>query len=318
MTGDDDRGEAPGSEDPGPATPVPDERAPETAAAVVRARIASRIADARAARDRVAAHAGPTADEEAVHDYRVALRRLRSALRALRPAWGKRALVPLEDELKALADATGDVRDEEVLQETLAELQLDAGPAGELARWSEGRGRRLQGARAKAARKLAGPELGDRLAAALDGVEAALGAPMRRPMTLEELRRRSIGRMLDEVAARARDTAPSDVEGMHKLRIRIKRLRYAIELLIGDDAPTEVALKSAGKLQKRLGELHDVDEALARMGRSWGLPGDVRASIASGLRALRIETERKAQRDLAACVPQLERELGMLLGPVPE
>ena len=123
--------------------------------------------------------------------------------------------------------------------------------------------------------------------------------------------------MLDEVTARARDTAPSDVEGMHKLRIRIKRLRYAIELLIGDDAPTEAALKAASKLQKRLGELHDVDEALARTGRSWGLPREVRASIASGLRALRIETERKAQRDLAAHVPQLERELGVLLGPEP-
>lgn len=303
----DDRGDAPAGDDSG-------EQGPETAAAVVRARIAARIAEARDARQRLAAHAGEgDGDEEAVHDYRVALRRLRSALRALRPAWGKGLLVPLEDELKALADATGDVRDEEVLAETLARIDLAEGPRGELSRWGEGRARRLAGARATAARRLAGAELGERLDAVLTGVQEALGAPMRRPVGLPALRNEAIGRLLDEVQKRARGTDAADVDGMHKLRIRIKRLRYAIELLFADDAPTSAALKLSSKLQKRLGELHDVDEALARMSKAMGLDRDARAAVGDALRRLRIETARKAVRDLEKCAPELEREIERLL-----
>jgi CHAD domain-containing protein len=264
----------------------------------------------------VAAHAGDgAADEEAVHDYRVALRRLRSALRALRPAWGKGAMVPLEAELKVLADATGDVRDEEVLAETLERIELPEPARDELARWGQGRARRLAGARAAAARKLAGAELGHRLGEALGRIERAFAAPMRRPLGVEALRRRAIGRMLHDLTKRARGADPDDVAGMHAVRIRIKRLRYATELLVADDAPAEAALDLAKKLQKRLGELHDLDEALSRMGRAMGLRPGTRAAVAEGLRALREQTARKAERDLGACLPRLERAIEALLEP---
>ncbi len=290
-----------------------DEEGPDLAAAIVRARMASRIADVMTARARVVAHQDATSDEEAVHDYRVGLRRLRSALRALRPMWSKDRLVPLEDELKALADATGDVRDEEVLQETLRRIEPTDAAKPVLDRWADGRARRLGGARAAAARKLAGAELGDRLSAVLHQTEATLGEAPARRMTLSKLRRKSMGKMLEEVVRRGAAADPADVEGMHTLRIRIKRLRYGIELFFADDAPTAAALKAATRLQKRLGELHDVDEAQLRMARAWGLPAEVRAEVATRLSALRAEVARKAGRDVAACAPELEKELAHLL-----
>src|SRR6185369_10590775 len=84
------------------------------------------IAEVRHAARRVVASAGRGAarDAEAIHDYRVALRRLRTALRPARKAYGKKRLRRSEDELRAHARAAGLVRDEEVLHETLARAAL--------------------------------------------------------------------------------------------------------------------------------------------------------------------------------------------------
>ncbi len=288
-----------------------DERA-ESAAAIIRARIASRIADVMAARARVLELTDGALDEEAVHDYRVGLRRLRSALRGLRTMWGKGVLRPLEQALKVLADATGDVRDEEVLEATLGRLDLGATGARALAAWQRGRARRLHGARDLAARKLGGPALGGRLQRTLHAVEVALAAPPARPTTLHRLAKRTIGDMLADVRELAAKTAASDVEGMHALRIRIKRLRYGIELIFAG-ADTTLALKAAAKLQKRLGELHDLDEANARVGRSWGLDKNVRHEIAERLADARHKVARKAARDLDEAVPHLEKEVALLI-----
>lgn len=297
------------------------EQRADNAAAIIRARVASRIADVMAARARVVAPAPLTAspssdggahDEEAVHDYRVGLRRLRSALRALRGLWGKAALRPLEQALKELADATGDVRDEEVLEETLKGLDLGAEARAALEVWQRGRSRRLRGARGLAARKLEGPDLGARLQSTLHAIEVALAAPPTRPTTMHRLAKRSVGAMLDDVLARAKSTDRSDVDGMHALRIRIKRLRYGIELVFqGGD--TAAALKHAARLQKRLGELHDLDEAKVRVSRSWGLEKSVRHDITHAIAHERAKVAKKAARDLEEAAPEVEREVETLI-----
>jgi CHAD domain-containing protein len=102
---------------------------------------------------------------------------------------------------------------------------------------------------------------------------------------------------------------------MHTLRIRVKRLRYAIELLFAAGEATDKALKAAQKLQKRLGELHDVDEAQVRMGRARGLPTQTREAVGRELVRLRASVARKAVRELANLVPALEREVASLLRP---
>src|SRR5688572_32783116 len=57
-------------------------------------------------------HDARRGDADAVHDMRVATRRLRSALRTFRPVL--RRWQPLRDELKWLADALGGARDNDV------------------------------------------------------------------------------------------------------------------------------------------------------------------------------------------------------------
>src|SRR5512137_2714843 len=94
-----------------------DRPAPEGARAVALAL----LADATDA----AARAGGAADADALHDFRVAVRRLRSTLRAWRPALGSSLRRKDLRKLRRVARATNAARDAEVTLEWLAE----AGPA---------------------------------------------------------------------------------------------------------------------------------------------------------------------------------------------
>src|SRR5581483_10955800 len=58
-------------------------------------------------------------DPDAVHDMRVALRRLRSTLHTFRPALDTARTEPLREELKWLGQVLGAVRDNDVLAEKL-------------------------------------------------------------------------------------------------------------------------------------------------------------------------------------------------------
>src|SRR6478672_7935479 len=68
------------------------------------------LAHVRAARDRL----DDLGDKEALHDFRVALRRLRSWLRAFRPALADTVGPKIERRLKQIAKETGASRDLEV------------------------------------------------------------------------------------------------------------------------------------------------------------------------------------------------------------
>jgi CHAD domain-containing protein len=49
----------------------------------------------------------------------------------------------------------------------------------------------------------------------------------------------------------------ADVEELHRLRIRVKRFRYTLELLGGRTAPHEALLEAAAAVQTHLGDLND-------------------------------------------------------------
>src|SRR5690349_1197711 len=104
--------------------PIPIEDAHE----VLVAALLPLIATVREAVDRVLASATRTSadgvDEEAVHDFRVALRRLRTFLRPARRLYGRSRMRRFEAELRHHAEASGALRDEEVLRATLMALAL--------------------------------------------------------------------------------------------------------------------------------------------------------------------------------------------------
>lgn len=269
------------------------------------------IGEAQAARKRLFTRDADTPkDEEALHDFRVALRRLRTLLRVGRKLWGKQRLARIEGELRHYAHATGALRDEEVLRETLASLELPDAARAELGGWLVRRGRRVR-AKHVAVEKLilSGPK---------ERVEAFPGGKRVRPLDrsfeklLELLKShdtvpwstKDLGKVaLESATAEVKTRAAadvSDVEAMHALRIGEKRLRYAAELFVSSHGSHAAQLaKRAMRMQKRLGELHDIDEARIQLGRARGLSKATRDAVAAALRVLRVACAEKLEPHLA-------------------
>ncbi|WP_437715307.1 CHAD domain-containing protein [Sorangium sp. So ce448] len=278
-------------------------------------------------------------DAEAVHDFRVSLRRLRTLLKPARRIYGRRRLRPVADGLREFARATGALRDEEVLRETLTALDLDEAARAAVAGWVAQRARREREARAHivellrqdrpddagatqadapaasdagatqadppaadaGATQADAPAAGERLRLEphLARLERRISRRKARKRGAEALARRAIGDALDDVRALAASD-PGDGAAMHALRIRFKRLRYSAETfspLFGERA--ERTAKSASRMQRRLGQLHDADEALAQMRSAEELPPDARAAVIEALVAERARLAHKATEELA-------------------
>lgn len=279
------------------------------------------------------AAAADESDAEAVHDFRVALRRLRTALQPSRDIYGKKRLRAISEGLKRFADVTSALRDEEVLRETLLSLELPIEYKGVLTAWVARRAKQERTRRSdvvKFLRENAEPKGSAASAKGAKGAKGAKSAKGAEPAadgepTLEEclarLEKRLDAPKNDEKAVdlaqeaidRARekireqsDAPADDSAAMHALRIRFKRLRYMAELFtptLGDEG-ARIA-KEASRLQTKLGDLHDLDEALIRMGRAWGLPAEVRSAVVEALRAARAHMAKKCEKDLAAAEPML-------------
>jgi CHAD domain-containing protein len=98
---------------------------------------------------------------------------------------------------------------------------------------------------------------------------------------------------------------------MHALRIAFKRLRYTAELLgpaLGEGGP--VVAKSAARMQKRLGDLHDIDEALLRVARARGIPEPVAVALRRALLRARREVVARVRKDLGEELPRIAASLG--------
>lgn len=274
------------------------------------------------------ASAGDESDAEAVHDFRVALRRLRTALQPSRAIYGKKRLRVIGEGLKRFADVTGALRDEEVLRETLLSLELPLEYKAVLSAWVARRAKQERARRmdvVKFLRENAGkkdtaasakvnggaePAAADEptLEECLARLEKRLGAPKSDEKAVDLARS-----ALDKARERIREfggVTADDAAAMHALRIRFKRLRYTAELftpVLGDEA-ARIA-KEASRLQTKLGDLHDLDEALVRMGRAWGLPAEVRNAVIEALRAARAHMAKKCEKDLGAAQPMLRGDV---------
>jgi CHAD domain-containing protein len=244
-------------------------------------------------------------DAEAVHDLRVGLRRLRTLLKPARALYGKRKIRAAGDELRRFAQATGIVRDEEVLHETLAAIELPRRPRRALEAWIRSRGRRERELRQAAIELLTSPA--DALAApsldhALTALESCILPNRKAKQSASEVARAAIDAAIHGVhegAVLASSTA--DVAAMHALRIREKRLRYTAEIF-AEVLPGESArlAKDAARMQKRLGELHDYDEAIAVILQARSLPRPARPLVLQALREARDELAERLHDDVAA------------------
>jgi len=207
--------------------------------------------------------------EEALHDFRVSLRRLRSAVRAFRPQLRERIPRKQERRLRAIAQATTAARDAEVQLAWLAQERAGAHPRDLPA--FEWLGRRLEARRGDPDRA----DLRDlaerfrRLARRLARKLAPAGAPG--PGAAGPSLGAVIADLLREHAAELAETlgavgGPLDMEHGHAARIAGKRLRYLLEPLRGNErADSTAAVAALKELQDVLGELHDAHVAAETM-----------------------------------------------------
>jgi triphosphatase len=198
-----------------------------------------------------------------VHQMRVALRRMRSALGLLRdllPADERRELAA---EAKWLADLLGGARNQDVLlSETLEPVRKA---------FKKDAGLEALAQAAKSQREDALAEL----RGAIDGGRYTrfvlrLGAFVEsRPWQVGETALELAARLLDKRARRARrlgkNFARLDVEERHELRIALKKLRYAAEFFrsLFPGERTKKYLKRLATLQGALGHINDVETARA-------------------------------------------------------
>lgn len=229
-----------------------------------------------------------SADEEAIHDMRVAMRRTRTLLKLARPVYGRFHADAVRGAFADVMRATGSLRDEEVLEELFAGLDVadDTFAAWRLRRRARERALR----RAVLARIEAG-EL-DRARAMLSAL-VALPVKPARDKDVAKLARRCIEDARRGVEAR-RDVPTTDAIGLHDLRIAYKQLRYTAELL-AEALPADLAAmaRPAAQFQKRLGDIHDADVAIVSIGRARSLEPATRRRVRAALDALRAKRVRK-------------------------
>ncbi len=164
---------------------------------------------------------------EFVHQGRVALRRLRSALRVWKPLLPAGFIAGFDPRWRALAQALGGARNWDVLlDETLPPLCMafPGHPALHELRRRAGR-RQRQGCRLACAALGRG---GDYARLLLDFTAALHALPENETLSLDALARRALHRRAAQ-AWRLAEAASSDGENRHRLRIALKRLRYALE-----------------------------------------------------------------------------------------
>ncbi|TDC51969.1 CYTH and CHAD domain-containing protein [Jiangella ureilytica] len=208
------------------------------------------------------------AEPDAVHQLRVATRRLRSTLRAFRGLFDRRQTEPVRAELRWLGRRLGPARDLEVMEKTLnrqvAELpaELVVGPVS--ARLT----RHFAPARADAAATVEETLRSDRYLRLLDALDRLVAEPplterAERPAATELPRhvrkayRRTKRRVRRIDGDHHADAAMRD-EALHDARKAAKRLRYAAELArptVGK--PANRLRKRAKKVASVLGEHQD-------------------------------------------------------------
>ena len=222
-------------------------------------------------------------DPESVHQMRVGVRRMRSALSLFKDALPENQRRALQPELRWLASELGRARDLDVFRdETLGPLRQrfpeDAG-----IKHLDDEAREMRDAAYDALRltldSLRYAELMLRIGGWLAGrgwrdqpltpESAALFRPARaKAQALLRKRRRKVRRL-------GRDIERANLEALHQIRIEAKKLRYAAEFLrpLFPESRPKRFVRATSALQETLGHLNDtqaasrlLDEILARPG----------------------------------------------------
>jgi CHAD domain-containing protein len=241
------------------------------------------------------ARAGLTgsADPEALHDYRVALRRLRSCFRSYRPELRSTVTRKSRRRLDRIARATNQSRDLEV---HLAWLATEAATADEAERpgieWLTGRLRDSQRRERDAMLALDErlfPSLYERLGDQLQyyRLTVRLDQP-EEPPTTAAVAVRHLGRAARRLDERlGRIVAETGEREIHRARIAAKHLRYLLEPFAASLPGAEAVIQRLKGLQDAFGDVHDAHVFLPTLRTAQAdTERELRADLGPGLRSL--------------------------------
>lgn len=309
---------------------------PEGARALLRRQLDNAVAAARRLKH--------PDDAEALHDFRVALRRLGTTLRFYKsetPGIGRKR----RRQLRGYGKATNPGRDAEVQLGWLTGQQAGLSPRQRIGcQWLMRRLAKRQGEAGRAAQTAMARrfiKLSEKLwrqlepvvlVAAADGNPAAGIAPHDSPVTGLAAGASTLPGFAPATAALAQTAARALLKSLakvdhaagerviHRARIRAKRLRYLLDPLRPELARVRPVISQLKKMQDALGELHDLqlldahllaalkDAALERSHALYELSSRQPADAAA-LRRLRSRNEQAGLLELARRVRQRQAEL---------
>jgi CHAD domain-containing protein len=256
--------------------------------------------------DRLEANLEQDDDPETIHDLRVATRRVRAALSLWRGISDPRRLGRARRAVRRLGKSLGALREADV---NVAQLRALAGGAGaEPAVCETAIAMELQ-----RARRLRRKVRRDRSRFDMDSLRRDLEKEVFRPAAGPGLRRFAGTivaaanheiRELGQKALKSEETA-----AFHALRIRIKKCRYAVELLAPafDRSIERRTLKSLKSLQDRLGGLQDLVVLRARISKlRKRAQGDALSALGAGFDSLLDHLSRRQRDEMALCRKSVE------------
>ena len=210
-------------------------------------------------------------DAEGLHQIKVAITRLRSALRLFAPLLEPHAAVAFQSKLQRMGQIIGAARDWDVF--CLEALPKALGEIEELG-WNrllrESADARRRAADAASAREVGGAAF----TALMLGVSAWIESREERmdmlgnkglKQSLSKISADLLDRMADKVDKRGRGVGPeTSAEKLHPLRKSLKKLRYSLEFLssLYPRKATKRYLRPLKNLQKSLGIINDAAVAL--------------------------------------------------------
>lgn len=251
------------------------------------------------------------ADADAVHDMRVASRRLREALRLVRPLYPDKPFRKWYRRIRRITRALGPVRDSDVFIEAFSRLSGTVGAEGRRAiAWAVGyrQGQRIHEL-----------DVLDRVLASLDldRSRAAFARFARGVRDCPEARQPFASFAHAAIAERAaaafgrQDLALDErnIAEQHALRIDYKRLRYAVEAFAPCYAEEFDELhKTLTAFQDALGELHDAHVFIEMLTAPDRVEAAARAGVSErSLAAVRSVLEEQAHVQYARFVELVEQ-----------
>jgi CHAD domain-containing protein len=231
--------------------------------------------------------AGP----EPVHQMRVAVRRLRSAIKVFRRAVRCAAVDTADADLKALAQRLAPARDWDVfVTETCARVTAAFPTQQQLQRLLAAAERRRLACHVELRTYLHGVEfrrLGIELACLAGGKawQATLGEAEETELAtpLDDFAGHVLSRRMKRLTELDRDIDKLEPADLHAIRLRAKRLRYAAEIFapLYPGKPTTRFIRRLSSLQDRLGTVNDGAVAETVLSELGGTSG--RQAFAGGL-----------------------------------